>query len=127
MRRQLQRKNELGIYLAGLRQELNETVTSLADKAQISPSSLSDIELGKRKARPETLRKLSGPLGIDPNQLFIRAYLTQELRPTLVISSVQEELVTFNLRVTREERQRLEEYLEFLRFRRIMNPMDQFS
>ena len=111
------RHGELGTYIKERRDALRETVTSLATKAQVGIGSLSEIERGLRTPRHATLRKLSGPLGIDPNELFVRAFFTQELRPTAAYPALPENRITFICEVTHEEYRALEEYRLFLRFR----------
>ena len=117
MRRPQERQQELGIYLAEQRNMLNETVTSLAHKSQVAASTLSDIERGVRRPRRDTLRKSSGPLGIDPNQLFVRAYLMQELRPVPAVAEEPESFILFSRNVTRQQERMLDEYLTFLQLR----------
>jgi DNA-binding XRE family transcriptional regulator len=51
-------------FLAALSQE------DLAKRAQISPTTLSDLETGKTEARPSTVRKLAQALGVEPRELI---------------------------------------------------------
>lgn len=50
--------------LAALSQE------DLARRAQISPTTLSDLETGKTEARPSTIRKLADALKVQPRELI---------------------------------------------------------
>jgi transcriptional regulator with XRE-family HTH domain len=61
---------ELGEQIATLREEKTLTQVELAEKAKISPSTLSQIESG-RVPRPHvgTVRKIARALGVEPAEL----------------------------------------------------------
>lgn len=120
MRPLKQRQGDLGLFIEAQRNALNETVTTLADKAGIGAGSLSEIERGLRRPRLQTLRKISGALGLDPNALFVRSVFTQELRPQPQTPS--DSLITVALELTSSEQRALEEYLLFLRLRPHLRP-----
>ncbi len=63
-------KKQLGLRLKQLRLENNLTQEALAEKANISPKSLSQIELGNNFISEETLEALCKVLNIKPNYLF---------------------------------------------------------
>jgi transcriptional regulator with XRE-family HTH domain len=68
--RVLVRTVDIGERIAELREELALTQVELAEKARISPSTLSLIESGKVE-RPHvgTIRKISRALGVEPQEL----------------------------------------------------------
>jgi len=51
------------------RQQAVLTVRELAEKASITPTTLSSIETGKHSPRPATIRKIAAALGIQPTEL----------------------------------------------------------
>ena len=61
---------DIGERIAELREERALTQVELAERARISPSTLSLIESGK-VARPHvsTIRKLAKALGVEPQEL----------------------------------------------------------
>ncbi|MBI2165377.1 MAG: helix-turn-helix transcriptional regulator [Chloroflexi bacterium] len=110
------RLSEFGRHLATLREEQGYTVTELAYRAGISAPYLSQLETGKKTPTDRTIRALSGPLGIHPSELHIRAgLLTLPWEGTLTSSAARHPRT---LEVTEEEWEHLWEYLQFLRFRR---------
>ena len=46
--------------------------TALARKAKVAPLTVTNLERGVHRPRPGTLRKLSAPLGIEPEELLPR-------------------------------------------------------
>ena len=60
------------LILVGLRELRLERVLSqreLAERAKVSPKTVLDIETGKIRPHPATLRKLAVALGVDPSVL----------------------------------------------------------
>ena len=91
------RQSDLGERIVALREERALTQAELAEKAGISPSTLSLIESGKiDRPHMSTLRKISRALGIDP----------QELRRPREFASSKSEAPLFSIP---EIRERLEE------------------
>lgn len=62
--------------LAKLRRSKGFSQRGLAEEAGVSPSSVYEIEAGRRKANPSTLRKIAGALGVEVVDL-----LEEEERP----------------------------------------------
>ena len=62
--------------LAKIRRSKGFSQRSLAEVADMSPSSIYEIEVGRRKPNPSTLRKLAGALGVEVVDL-----LEEEERP----------------------------------------------
>ena len=62
--------------LAKLRRSKGFSQRGLAEEAGVSPSSVYEIEAGRRKANPSTLRKIAGALGVEVVNL-----LEEEERP----------------------------------------------
>jgi transcriptional regulator with XRE-family HTH domain len=91
----LDRQSDLGELIAALREERALTQVDLAEKAKISPSTLSLIESGKvDRPHVTTIRKISRALGVEPQELR----RTQELAgskieaPLWTIPGVRERL-----------------------------------
>ena len=118
MRPEKPRVSPLGRYLANRRQELGYSVTDLGVMAQVPPSGVSDLELGKRPLTGPMARKLAGPLGVTPNELFMRASITLELPWDMALPSDTEQNINLELNVTDQEAHEVREYLRFVRFRR---------
>jgi transcriptional regulator with XRE-family HTH domain len=62
--------------LAKIRRSRGLSQRALASAAEVSPSSIYEIEVGRRKPNPSTLRKLAGALGVEVVDL-----LEEEERP----------------------------------------------
>jgi transcriptional regulator with XRE-family HTH domain len=63
--------NSFGVELRRLRKDAGYTQSVLAEKAgNISASYISQLEAGDKIPTPRIIRKLSGPLGVQPNDLF---------------------------------------------------------
>ena len=60
-----------GSNLRKLRKDANLSQSGLAEKADLAPNFVNDIENGRKWVSPESLGKLSKALGIEPYQLFI--------------------------------------------------------
>jgi transcriptional regulator with XRE-family HTH domain len=58
--------------LAELRERRALTLRDLADLSGVDANTINQIELGHRKARPSTIRKLARALEIDPEELTAR-------------------------------------------------------
>ena len=116
MRPEKARTSPFGVYLWQQRKELGYSVTKLAEKAGISASSVTDLELGRRRLTGPMARKLAGPLDLRPNELLIRANVTPEFPWAQLLPST-ETLSKVTVSVTEEEKKRIREYLHFLRFR----------
>jgi transcriptional regulator with XRE-family HTH domain len=65
--------------LAKIRRSKGFTQRSLAEVADMSPSSIYEIEVGRRKPNPSTLRKLAAALGVEVVDL-----LEEEERPKAI-------------------------------------------
>ena len=117
MRPESIRSSPLGIYLARRRKELDYSVKGLAERAQVSASGVSDLELDNRQLTGKMARKLAGPLGVTPNELLIRASLTPELPWGQALPSTEERLIELQIQVTVEEERQIRQYLDFIRFR----------
>jgi len=65
--------------LAKLRRSKGFSQRALATEAGVSPSSVYEIEVGRRKPNPSTLRKIAGALGVEVVDL-----LEEEERPKVV-------------------------------------------
>jgi transcriptional regulator with XRE-family HTH domain len=59
--------------LAKLRRSKGFSQRGLAEEAGVSPSSVYEIEAGRRKANPSTLRKIAGALGVEVVDLLEEA------------------------------------------------------
>ncbi len=72
-------ENHLGGILKQQRISLPLTLQELATKASVSASHLGRIERGERFPSAHILRKISGPLGFEENELFTLAgYLSTQ-------------------------------------------------
>ena len=60
-----------GGNLRRFRKNANLSQSGLAEKADLAPNFVNDIENGRKWISPESLGKLSKALGIEPYQLFI--------------------------------------------------------
>ena len=118
MRLEKPRASPLSQYLANRRQELGYSVTGLGVMAQVPPSGVSDLELGKRRLTGRMARKLAGPLGVTPNELLMRASGKLELPWDMALPSDTEQSINLELNVTDEEAHEVKEYLRFVRFRK---------
>ena len=65
--------NNLGKYLKKARKSKNLTLLQLQEKSGVSNSHISRIERGLREPSPETLKKISSPLGIPYEMLLEKA------------------------------------------------------
>jgi len=111
------RTRELGRYIEELRREQGWSVSDLAHKAGVSYKTLSKLELERTiPRRPAILQKIAKVFDIHPDRLLVRASLTPMLRPPVgeVSSASPRRLLT--LLVNDDERRRLEDYLQFLRY-----------
>ena len=57
--------------LRRLRKDANLTQVGLAEKADLAPNFINDIENGKKWVSAETLGKLASALEVEPSQFFI--------------------------------------------------------
>ena len=111
------RTTELGIFLAGLREQQGLTLSDLSSltEPELSTSYLSQLELGGKNPTPRAIRIISRAMGIHPNQLFFKTDII-DLTPDATLQAGAQ-LEALNLEVTVEERTLLVAYLEFLRFK----------
>jgi transcriptional regulator with XRE-family HTH domain len=58
--------------LKALRQEKMLSQRDLAERIDSVQAVISELELGKRRARPKTVRKLAEVLGVEPKELVVR-------------------------------------------------------
>ncbi len=70
-------KKLLGKRIKELRKERNYTQDVLAEKANIEPASLSNIENGKNYPTAETLEKIAFALEVEVYQLYIFDHLKE--------------------------------------------------
>ena len=59
--------------LRQLREKSILTQADLATLAGVTPATISDLETGKRKARPSTVRKLAKALKVRPTEIEFKA------------------------------------------------------
>jgi transcriptional regulator with XRE-family HTH domain len=114
-RRRPVRQVNLGERIATLREEQALTQVELADKARISPSTLSLIESGKvDRPHVTTIRKISRALGVEP----------QELRRSQEVAGSKTEAPLWSIPGVRERLEELgarwgvatrEEFLDYVR------------
>ena len=71
--------SNIGDFIKKLRNKNNMTLTYLENKSGVSNSHISRIERGLREPSPDTLKKLSGPLGVSYKKLLkVAGYLDNE-------------------------------------------------
>jgi len=61
---------DIGRRLRELRQERGQTITGLANRADLTPNAVSRIELGSRSPSAVTISKLARALAVKPGELF---------------------------------------------------------
>ena len=69
--------NTISDVLKELRIGAQKTQRQIADELEVSHSYVCKVEKGKKQATPAYLLKISGPLGIDPVVLLLRAGFMQ--------------------------------------------------
>ena len=121
MRPEKPRTSSFGLYLWERRRYQGYTVTGLAQMAGVSPSTVSDLEQGKRRLTGGMARRLAGPLDLTPNELLVRANVTPEFPWGQTLQTPTEQLRDLVLFVTEEEQRRIQDYLDFLRFRDLVS------
>ncbi len=114
------RTTEFGIVLSGIRNEAGMTVTQLARRADVSVSYVSQLETGKKPPNDRIIRRICGPLGVDPRVLYRAAdiltmSLADTLRPVNVTVRLEEDLSEFEI-------EELIKYLSFLRYKATLEP-----
>jgi SOS regulatory protein LexA len=82
---------EFGSYLKKLRLESGLTIRQLEEKSGVSNGYLSQLENGKRGLpKPDILRKIHEPLGVDYDELMEKAgYISSETRTDLLPETLQ--------------------------------------
>ncbi len=55
--------------LRELRERASFSQMELSERSGVSRATIADLELGKRRARPKTRRKLAKALGVEPWEL----------------------------------------------------------
>ena len=68
-------KKELGEKIKRVRKQRNLTQEELAEMIDISPRSLSNIEVGACFVKSETLEKIIGSLNITTEELFANSHI----------------------------------------------------
>lgn len=116
------RSTTLGEFLVQQRKEQAYSIASLAKKAGVSASSLSELERGNRQLTPRMAGKLAGPLGLTRNALFIKANLTPEFDWGKALAGERRIL---DLSVTEEEEHQIRQYLNFLRLEKLVSKRKQ--
>lgn len=79
-------KKKLGDRIKFLRKEHSYTQETFAEKINIEPQSLSNIERGKFAPSIETLQKIAAVLNVEPYEL----YLFEQIEP---IEKIKKELI----------------------------------
>jgi transcriptional regulator with XRE-family HTH domain len=82
---------ELMDRLAELRERRGLTLRELSKMSGVSPDTINQIELGHRKARPSTLRKLARALEVDIKDFFEDEELTARPKEQALLSEDQVE------------------------------------
>lgn len=87
---------EFGEYLKGIRKSKKMTIRQLELYSKVSNAYISQLERGDRGLpSPDILKKLSQPLGVEYNELMIKAgYISEDL-PLLNEKSPAEELIEY--------------------------------
>lgn len=71
--------SDIGNFIKKIRDKNNMTLTYLEKKSGVSNSHISRIERGLREPSPDTLKKLSGPLGVNYKEMLkVAGYLDNE-------------------------------------------------
>ena len=63
--------NQIGSRILSRRKQLRMTQEELAEKAGITPQTISSAELGKKALRPENIIRLCSALGISTDYLLL--------------------------------------------------------
>lgn len=63
--------NQIGNRILNRRKQLRMTQEELAEKASITPQTVSSAELGKKALRPENIIRISSALGISTDYLLL--------------------------------------------------------
>ena len=72
-------KQNIGKIIREKRKSIPLTLSQLSEISGISVSQLNRVENGRRKPSPNTLQKITKPLGFDLNELLVLAgYLSPE-------------------------------------------------
>jgi len=117
MRHTIERTTRFGKRLEQIRQEQGLNISELAHLAGYkSGSYISDLERGKRPVTSRVVRRLSGPLGIHPNELLVTIGIAELPWENAVLKTEQSKIQAV-FTVTPDEKDLLEHYLEFIRFR----------
>ena len=104
-----------GEYLRTLRKDARYTQIQLANLASISAAYVSQLETGKKKPTDRVITKLSGPLGIPENRLFIKiGKLKMDFAATLTIDRKEASEILYSL-----PDDRWEELLTYLAYMQI--------
>lgn len=128
---------EFGSYLRSIRKAKKMTIRQLELYSKVSNAYISQLERGDRGLpSPEILRKLAAPLGVDYDDLMVKAGYIEEKSPEeklvdyLEMELTNEEIIKrMNFSVdgmvlTDEE---ASEFVEFIRVRRFMKKQRQVS
>lgn len=59
-----------GEKLRRLRRERALSLRDLGERSGIAYDTINRLELGKQEARPRTIRRLAGALGVEPKELM---------------------------------------------------------
>jgi transcriptional regulator with XRE-family HTH domain len=87
----MEKKLLIGKRIKSLRKQLQITQDQLAEKIQLSPKYLSNIERGKENPTLDTLLKLSQALNVEPWEMFL---LDSELPSKQVLKDKIAQLVS---------------------------------
>jgi len=79
--------------LAELRESQALTLRDLAERSGVDANTINQVELGHRKPRPSTLRKLAKALDVDVRELFEEPALSGKVEAPATGLSIEEFLV----------------------------------
>ena len=110
----MEEQSPFGQELRKLRKETRYTQTRLAKLARISTAYISQLETGNKKPTDRVITKLSDPLGISDNRLFIKISKPKmDLAATLATS--REETPEILTSLSNEQWDELRIYLAYIK------------
>ena len=127
MRKESPRTTPFGILLSELRKRQKYTMADLGFLSGITAGYISLLETGRRNPGTKVIRKLAGPLDVQPAVLFASANIntfdfTATLRDTQTGSPTSsEQNEEYRLVMTKSERIEIQMYLDFLKYKTAIN------
>ena len=120
MRRESPRTTDFGILLTQLRKRQNYTLAQLGSHAGVTPGYISLLETDGRKPTETVIRKLCGPLDVQPTVLLVSARIhtfdfASTLRPEMEHSD--QETQEYTLSLTESERIQVQLFIDFLKYK----------